>query len=53
MFARANAFIIESLAFELFKTLLLASFFLIRAINSVSPSGPRAIIVSATIYLFY
>jgi hypothetical protein len=42
----------QSLALELFKTLLLASFFRIKAINSVSPSGPRAIIVSATIYLF-
>ena len=43
----------HSFALLLFKTLLLASFFLIIAINSVSPSGPSAIIVSATICLLY
>jgi hypothetical protein len=43
----------QSFALLLFKTLLFASFFLIMAISSVSPSGPRAIIVSATIYLLY
>lgn len=51
IFARAKAFIMHSFALLLFKTLLLASFFLIMAISSVSPSGPSAMIVSATIYL--
>ena len=52
MLAKASALTIDSFAFTLFITLLSVALFLIKDIISVSPLGPRAIIVSAAIYLF-
>lgn len=51
--ASAKALMIYSFDLALLRSLLWLSFLRTSDINSFSPAGPKEIIVSATIYLFY